>query len=470
MKSSPTALRLAWAFFLLIPSALIGETRPWTNKEGVTIHAEFLKLEGDVVHLKMNGGKIGKVALGLLSEKDQRFVKERLIQEKQKPNDTQPAGDNGEPTPDPDWPNDHGEAPPEDFAEWVYPEGTAIRIEDKYWSPSGNQLWKDATFKANAIEFHHGYALARTSFTKSQKGHGYIGVDGNFLIGGDSGKPLPEGFETLGNFGENKLAPFSKRVGDKALWGYMDHTGKVVLEPQWYFATPFSQGLAAVSVGEVRYNQGRAPTGTYHYIDQKGKVAIEGGWIEASPFSKDGLAAVRLMPEDPARRAKKDWVFVRTDGSLLIPGDFMDRPAVFRDGTAVLPNQIIDTSGKTIFTAPERMWLSDCDDDSGVCILWRSPFGNDTAIQRLVHRKTGRCFGPVFRYARIFPFHEGRAVFEAIGTKKFGFIDRHGKVVVEAKLSTKNPFKNGYFYNPNREEKTVEYWTPKGEIFRTKED
>jgi hypothetical protein len=74
--------------------------------------------------------------------------------------------------------------------------------------------------------------------------------------------------------------------------GYIDKTGKMVIEPKFSLASNFSEGLAVVStfgghdpgLGVVFGNRG--------YIDKTGKVIIPAEFEDASSFS-EGLAAVK---------------------------------------------------------------------------------------------------------------------------------------------------------------------------------
>ena len=69
-------------FFALIAAALIAVgnapalARPWTNRAGKTIEADFVRLDGDKVVLLV-GGKETPVALDQLSDADQKFAREQ---------------------------------------------------------------------------------------------------------------------------------------------------------------------------------------------------------------------------------------------------------------------------------------------------------------------------------------------------------------------------------------------------------
>lgn len=120
-----------------------------------------------------------------------------------------------------------------------------------------------------------------------EKKYGYIDAGGNFVI-----EPLysfvsdfSEGLaavsdgekykviDTKGNVVfttdyymptyKNGSAVFSETVGDNYLSGYLDKTGKVMIEPKYTYAEPFrADGTAIVST----------ESGTYAVIDQTGKV------------------------------------------------------------------------------------------------------------------------------------------------------------------------------------------------------
>ncbi len=63
-------------------------------------------------------------------------------------------------------------------------------------------------------------------------------------------------------------------------FGYIDETGRVAIKPQFEDANPFTEGLAAVSIGKKS-----------GFIDTSGKVIIPLQYHATFPFS-DGVAAV----------------------------------------------------------------------------------------------------------------------------------------------------------------------------------
>ena len=86
----------------------------------------------------------------------------------------------------------------------------------------------------------------------------------------------PEGILPRGWLSEG-LVPITDANG---LAGYADRKGNVVIDPQFAYAAPFYDGLAAVGVGE-----------RYGYIDRTGEVVIQPQFTHVSWF-ENGLAIV----------------------------------------------------------------------------------------------------------------------------------------------------------------------------------
>lgn len=80
---------------------------------------------------------------------------------------------------------------------------------------------------------------------------------------------LDKTWAELGLYSEGLIAAKDKTSG---LWGYIDKTGEYVIEPAFYDAFPFSEGLAAV----------KTVTGFYSFIDKTGKEVIKGEYSDIS--------------------------------------------------------------------------------------------------------------------------------------------------------------------------------------------
>ncbi|MHB1238629.1 MAG: WG repeat-containing protein, partial [Gallionella sp.] len=75
----------------------------------------------------------------------------------------------------------------------------------------------------------------------------------------------------------------SRQLGFSGKSGYIDKTGEMVINPQFDYATNFSEGLAAVCINGSGCG----------YIDKTGTIVVSLTFSEADPF-QDGLARVRV--------------------------------------------------------------------------------------------------------------------------------------------------------------------------------
>jgi hypothetical protein len=106
----------------------------------------------------------------------------------------------------------------------------------------------------------------------------------------DGGLAFVHPFRYIAPFSEG-MAAFS--VGKNAaeeLWGYINNTGETVIEPTYGGAGDFSEGMAAVRTHKD--DKGAKFPGKWCYIDKTGKPVIDKYFDEAQPFV-DGLAVVK---------------------------------------------------------------------------------------------------------------------------------------------------------------------------------
>lgn len=177
-------------------------------------------------------------------------------------------------------------------------------------------------------------------------------------------------------------------VNDKR--GYIDRTGKVIIEPKWGGANNFSEGLAVVATYEDGYKQG--------YIDTTGKVVIEPQFRRAWDFS-EGLAAVGFGEFGLHNSGEHKTGFIDKTGKLVIEPKYTDARS-FSEGLAVVYEDgkygYIDKTGKLVI-----------------------PLKFDSAMD----------------------FSEGLASVRI--KKKWGYIDHSGKFVVSPKYSFADSLSEG---------------------------
>jgi hypothetical protein len=80
-------------------------------------------------------------------------------------------------------------------------------------------------------------------------------------------------------------------------YGYIDRTGRVVIQPQWQDVGNFSNGLAPVHMGG----------GEYGYVDATGEIVIEPQFNKAAEFV-DGIAVVSIFYERGRIDEKGVWI------------------------------------------------------------------------------------------------------------------------------------------------------------------
>ncbi|WP_158217551.1 WG repeat-containing protein [Lottiidibacillus patelloidae] len=128
---------------------------------------------------------------------------------------------------------------------------------------------------------------------------GYIGKKGHFIVEPTYSLkdfPFSEGIE-MTFFNEGLAAVQVEGKG----WGYIDKSGAVVIEPQFEFASRFSEGVAFVKVD-----------GLYGFIDKSGSIVIDAEYEHALPFS-EGVAAVKK---------ENKYGYINNNGEFVIEPQF----------------------------------------------------------------------------------------------------------------------------------------------------
>lgn len=134
--------------------------------------------------------------------------------------------------------------------------------------------------------------------------------------------------------------------GDRA--GYIDRTGRLVIEPRYFFAQPFAEGLALVQ------RNGHP----FQFIDRAGRSVIEVEAVNALSFA-EGLAAVQVR--EPG--GELAWKYLDREGKPVLSGLRYRFCGVFQEGLAGIQDEkgrgwgFIDRSGRVVI-APEWTGIS----------------------------------------------------------------------------------------------------------------
>jgi hypothetical protein len=253
------------------------------------------------------------------------------------------------------------------------------------------------------------------------------------------------------------VALFPIRDGD--VWGYIDDTGAVVIEPQWerafafsgdratvyhdgqwgaidpdgnavvelsnMFVAEFSEGYAAIAVDWEFGHHGTIVEGVWGFIDRMGAIVIEPQFERVGSFS-EGLASVIVDGQAG---------FIDHIGEFVIDPSF-EQADEFSEGLAmvVVEEQVgfIDHSGELKIEPRYEC----CD---------AGPFSEGRAWVRidgqygLIDDEGTLIIGPQFETA--FQMSEGRAVVIIDGS--WGFADRNGALVIEPRFDRAQSFSDG---------------------------
>jgi hypothetical protein len=211
------------------------------------------------------------------------------------------------------------------------------------------------------------------------------------------------------------------------LEGYIDKTGNIAIELQYYQANEFNDGLALIMktnmsrgtfidktgstilTGKIflvsRYREGLincADNENWGFIDRKGEFIIPSIYKYASPFYEGKAAVVPKKDINGKANSKSRYGFINMDGEMIIPPLFDGADIKFSEGYCAIWNKgygYIDTKGEIVIP---------CD----------------------------------FDY--VDHFSEGLAVFQSKGrNKNYGFIDKTGKTVVKPIFTVAEKFEHG---------------------------
>ncbi|MCW5823142.1 MAG: WG repeat-containing protein [Cyanobacteria bacterium TGS_CYA1] len=160
------------------------------------------------------------------------------------------------------------------------------KVDDDPSLYEGEGPWSTGhgSINTNGLEmlpFSEGLAAARAAGKNPHWGF----VDTNYQFQIPSSK-----FVDVRHFSEG-LAPVciaDESPEHKRWWGYIDKTGKMVIEPKFHSAMCFSEGLAKVAIIDPK-NTDKVVVG---FIDKNGNFVIQPQYAEAFSFS-EGVAAVR---------------------------------------------------------------------------------------------------------------------------------------------------------------------------------
>ena len=290
------------------------------------------------------------------------------------------------------------------------------------------------------FEFSEGLAVAGKRVPNTNGRWGFIDETGKYVI-----EPK---FVTVRSFSEGLAAVvFKENESVNHTVGYIDQSGRVVIPPQFsgdsgVDVRGFSEGLAAVMMFKDRQLWG--------YIDKSGKFVVEPQFVAAGPFSQ-GRAMVGIAERSGS--GDYNWGFIDRQGRLITKAQFKS-VGEFSEGLApvLLDDKVgfIDLQGQLVIKPQFDP------DGGGGCVRFGrvgpSRFSEGLAAVQLERNEFGKEWGfidhhgnwviqPAFACAA--PFSEGLALIgvrENDGAWHYGYIDKTGAVVIKPQFSEASSF------------------------------
>lgn len=234
------------------------------------------------------------------------------------------------------------------------------------------------------------------------------------------------------------------RISGKNEDVFADVYGNRIGTELWQKASVFSEGMAAVSKGDV-----------YGYINKQGKITIPLQWEEAKRFS-EGRAAV--MQNDK-------WGYTDAKGEMIIEAVW-DEAGFFSEGLAKVKAKeqysYIDPEGKVVLT-PE--WTYATDFKEGYALVGNSIASTDGDVVEIVgFMNTEGKLAIENQWEEVEPFSQGLAAICQEG--KYGYIDTAGDVVIAPRWDYAMSFEEGraVVFSGERNEE-VSYFSPVEGVF-----
>lgn len=234
---------------------------------------------------------------------------------------------------------------------------------------------------------------------------------------------------------EPLLTPFASG----GAWGYVDATGKVVIAPRFHEATPFSEGVAAVSVCSkdgLPYPLTRSVVlCLWGYIDKSGAYTITPRYIAAFPFV-NGVARYWTG----AWTSINKYGIIDKTGREILPPQFDNILTDFFEGVA--PFRIgykwgyVDTKGEIVISA--RFAAADRFSEGLAPVALKNE--HDVFVWGYADRSGAFLVEP--RFSRVSKFSEGLAAVTDFDGKG-GYIDKSGRMAIIPKFDGVGDFSDG---------------------------
>jgi hypothetical protein len=208
--------------------------------------------------------------------------------------------------------------------------------------------------------------------------------------------------------------------GRPQIWGYIDRGGKAVIQPAFHTAGSFnSKGIAIISVLEK-------DEVLYGLIDQTGSMVLEPKYMEIRAY--DGVFV--------ALNKERHSALINESGHIIKP-DIAGEIGAFSEGKASIKvgelYGFVNQTGE-IVVKPQFNYVQEYDNGK---VLAHVGAGQDT----LLNEKGERLHNYNVQYMDV--FSEGLAPARLTENSKLGFINEEGELVIAEKYEIAEPFHEG---------------------------
>lgn len=248
---------------------------------------------------------------------------------------------------------------------------------------------------------------------------------------------IPPRFRSIGRFVDG-LAPAQGIESEN--YGFIRPDGSWAIEPRFWHANPFSEGVALVSLGRPGSEDGFA-----EFIDREGKAVFGTRFSNENNVEEfvNGLARVSVK----GKEGSSGQVLINRAGKIVVAPHPDQNIELGRDGVAVVRRdnrfRLIDGTGRTLFeVSGEESYL-------GLLGEGLASFERPGKGMGLVDVRSGRIVaGPIAAWSGIGKFSEGLASLQLRlpgkgGEYRAGYIDRSGKLVIPTKFGSAEEFRGG---------------------------